>query len=164
MFTVLIYISAIIAANLAVANFGPWFSPVNAFVLIGLDLSLRDHLHNRWCGVMLWPRMLALIAAAGGLSYLLNPAAGQIAIASVVAFCAAALVDAAVYQFTNRLSFLQRANVSNAAGALADSLIFPTIAFGGLLPHIVALQFTAKLFGGAIWALVLWRVMVKRAA
>jgi hypothetical protein len=38
-----------------------------------------------------------------------------------------------------------------------DSLIFPTLAFGVLMPHIVALQFAAKVAGGAIWASLLQR-------
>jgi hypothetical protein len=164
MFPVLIYVSAIVCANLLVAQFGPWFSPINAFLLIGLDLSLRDHLHDRWAGRSLWPRMLALIAAAGTVSYLLNPAAGMIAVASGVAFCAAAAVDAAVYHATQRWGFLRRANASNAAGALVDSILFPTIAFGALLPHIVGLQFAAKVAGGAVFAVVLWRIRRGRAA
>jgi hypothetical protein len=157
MFFVSIYVAAIAAANLSVATFGPWVSPINAFLLIGLDLSLRDHLHEKWRGPQLVPRMLALIAAAGAISYLLNPAAGTIALASMAAFTVAALVDATVYQALIRRGYLTRANGSNAAGALADSLIFPTIAFGGFLPHIVALQFAAKVAGGAVWALVIRR-------
>jgi hypothetical protein len=34
-------------------------------------------------------------------------------------------------------------------------LLFPTIAFGVLMPEIVALQFVAKVSGGAIWSYVL---------
>jgi len=37
----LVYVFAMIGANLSVAAFGPWVSPINAFVLIGLDLTLR---------------------------------------------------------------------------------------------------------------------------
>jgi hypothetical protein len=44
------------------------------------------------------------------------------------------------------------------AGAAVDSLIFPTLAFGALLPHIVALQFVAKVAGGAAWA---WMLSLK---
>jgi queuosine precursor transporter len=149
---VLIYAAAMTLANLSVATWGPWVSPINAFVLIGLDLALRDWLHMR---LKLW-QMGALIACTGLLTYALNPAAGQIAVASAVAFTAAAVVDWSVFI---RLpgSWLRRANGSNVAGAAVDSLIFPTLAFGVLLPHIIALQFVAKVAGGALWAALLSR-------
>lgn len=163
MLTVIIYVAAITAANLSVATFGPWVSPINAFLLIGLDLALRDSLHDRWRGPGLWPRMLALICTAGVISYLLNPATGIIAIASVAAFTIAGAVDALVYHLLRDRPFMQRSNGSNAAGALADSFIFPTIAFGGFLPHIVALQFAAKAAGGFLWAWAIWRVREAKA-
>jgi hypothetical protein len=34
-------------------------------------------------------------------------------------------------------------------------VVFPTIAFGGLMPEIVALQFVAKIGGGFIWSKIL---------
>ena len=144
---ILIYAAAMTLANLSIAHWGPWVSPINAFILIGLDLALRDWLHTR---LRMW-QMGALIAATGALTFALNPAAGHIAVASAVAFTTAALVDWSVFI---RLpgSWLQRANGSNVAGAAVDSLIFPTLAFGVLIPHIVALQFIAKVAGGAIWA------------
>lgn len=147
---IVIYGSAMILANLSVAAFGPAISPVNAFVLIGLDLALRDWLHVR---LKAW-QMLALILATGLLTYLLNPAAGNIAIASACAFTAAAVVDWATF-FKLKGSWLFRANGSNVAGAAVDSLIFPTLAFGALMPHIVAMQFIAKVAGGSIWAYIL---------
>lgn len=149
-FAICIYAAAMIAANLSVAAFGPAISPVNAFVLIGLDLALRDWLHLR---LRAW-QMLTLIVSAGALTYLLNPAAGHIAIASSAAFIAAALVDWAAFARI-RGSWLTRANGSNVAGAAVDSLVFPTLAFGALMPHIVAAQFLAKVAGGAIWAALL---------
>lgn len=149
---ILIYAAAMTLANLSVTAFGPAISPVNAFVLIGLDLALRDWLHVR---LKAW-QMLALIVASGALTYLLNPAAGKIAVASSAAFTAAALVDWATFARL-RGSWLFRANGSNVAGAAVDSLIFPTLAFGALLPHIVALQFVAKVAGGAAWAALLNR-------
>lgn len=145
-----IYGSAMILANLSVAAFGPAISPVNAFVLIGLDLALRDWLHLR---LKAW-QMLALILATGLLTYLLNPAAGKIAVASACAFSAAALVDWATF-FKLKGSWLFRANGSNIAGAAVDSLIFPTLAFGALMPHIVLMQFIAKVAGGSLWAYIL---------
>ncbi len=151
-FAILIYAAAMTVANLSIAHFGPWVSPINAFVLIGLDLALRDWLHMR---LRPW-QMVALIACSGVLTYLLNPAAGQIAVASACAFSAAALVDWAAFTRL-RGSWLFRANGSNVAGAAVDSLIFPTLAFGVLMPHIVALQFVAKVLGGATWAWLLNR-------
>ena len=147
---VLIYAAAMTLANLSVAAWGPWVSPINAFVLIGLDLALRDWLHVR---LRAW-QMGALIACTGLLTYALNPASGMIAVASACAFSAAALVDWATFARL-RGSWLFRANGSNVVGAAVDSLIFPTLAFGALMPHIVAMQFVAKVAGGAIWAAVI---------
>ena len=153
-----IFVAAIVVANLTVAEFGPWVSPINAFVLIGLDLSLRDWLHDKW-RAELW-RMGALIGTAGIVSFLLNPAAGRIAVASAVAFTASSLVDAGVYHRLIDLPFLKRANGSNMAGALTDSVLFPTVAFG-LFPGIAAvigLQFAAKTVGGGVWSVIIAKV------
>lgn len=146
----IIYAAAMTLANLSVAAFGPWVSPINSFALIGLDLALRDWLHIR---LKAW-QMAALIVSTGALTFLLNPAADKIAVASSVSFLMAALTDWAVFV---RLpgSWLRRANGSNVAGAAVDSLVFPTLAFGALMPHIVAMQFVAKVAGGALWALAL---------
>ena len=155
---ILIYAAAITMANLSVATWGPWVSPINSFVLIGLDLALRDWLHVR---LRAW-QMGALIACTCLLTYTLNPAAGMIAAASACAFSAAALVDWATFAKL-RGSWLFRANGSNVAGAAVDSLIFPALAFGVLMPHIVALQFVAKVAGGAIWAALLARTVPSNA-
>ena len=149
---VLIYAAAMILANLSVAHWGPVVSPINAFVLIGLDLALRDWLHFR---LKAW-QMLALIAGTGAITYLLNPAAGMIAVASSVSFTAAALVDWATF-LNLRGSWLYRSNGSNVAGAAVDSLIFPTLAFGSLMPGIVLAQFVAKVAGGAVWSFAIHR-------
>lgn len=148
-----IYAAAMTLANLSVAAFGPSVTAINAFVLIGLDLALRDWLHVR---LKVW-QMGALIAFTGALTFVLNPAAGQIAVASAVAFTAAALVDWATF-LRLKGSWLRRANGSNLAGAAVDSLLFPTIAFGALMPQIVLAQFVAKVAGGAFWAWLLTRV------
>lgn len=144
------YAAAMTLANLSVATWGPWVSPINAFILIGLDLALRDWLHVR---LRAW-QMGLMIACTGLLTYALNPTAGMIAIASACAFTAAALVDWATFAKL-RGSWMFRANGSNVAGAAVDSLIFPTLAFGVFLPHIVALQFFAKVAGGTMWTFVL---------
>jgi uncharacterized PurR-regulated membrane protein YhhQ (DUF165 family) len=145
-----VYAFAMTAANLSVAAFGPAISPLNAFLFIGLDLVLRDWLHVK---LKLW-QMGALIASTGFLTYLLNPASGKIAIASAVAFTAAAIVDWFVFAKLKG-SWVKRANGSNVAGAAVDSIIFPTLAFGVLMPHIVLLQFAAKVFGGFLWSMII---------
>lgn len=154
---VLIYIAAVVAANLSVAHFGPASTPINAFLLIGLDLAIRDRLHLNWRGRALWARMFALIAGAGAASYLLNPASGVIAVASLAAFSAAAVASAIVFQAARRYPVLARANGANIAGAAADSLIFPLIAFGTIFPTIAFLQFLAKVAGGAVWSWLVFR-------
>lgn len=50
------------------------------------------------------------------------------------------------------------------AGAAVDSLIFPTLAFGALMPHIVLLQFVAKVAGGAMWAALFARTVQRAEA
>jgi uncharacterized PurR-regulated membrane protein YhhQ (DUF165 family) len=86
---------------------------------------------------------------------LLNPASQNIAIASVVAFCGAALVDTFIYQKLIKHPWMVKANGSNLGGSLTDSILFPTIAFGSFLPHIILLQFLAKVFGGFVWSWIL---------
>jgi uncharacterized PurR-regulated membrane protein YhhQ (DUF165 family) len=144
------YAIAMTLANLSIATFGVWVSPINAFLFIGLDLALRDWLHIK---LKMW-QMGALIASTGLLTYALNPAAGMIAIASALSFMLAALADWTVFAKITG-SWFKRANVSNVAGAAVDSIAFPTIAFGVLMPEIIAMQFIAKVFGGALWSAAL---------
>ncbi|EMR9403248.1 VUT family protein [Escherichia coli] len=146
-----IYIAAICAANLLVAHFGPWVTPINAFVLVGLDMVLRDILHERY-GLAL---SVLLSAVAGAISYIINPAAGIIAVASLVAFVAAALVNAGVYQLMIRQAWLRKSNAGNVAAAAVDSVLFPLIAFVAFLPAIVLAQFCCKTAGGALWSWIL---------
>lgn len=157
------YLVAVVAANLTVAWWGPSVSIVNAFLFIGLDLTARDRLHDAWGGNGLLWKMAALIASGGLLSYLLNRDAGQIAIASTVAFATAASVDAGVYHLLRHRRFLVRANGSNVPGAVVDSLVFPTLAFGGLLPLVTLGQFAAKVLGGFVWSVILNRGRVDAA-
>ncbi len=158
-----LYIAALVAANLLVAWLGPWFSPVNAFFLIGLDLSLRDKLHDAWQGKYLALKVGGLVAAAGVISFVLNPATGKIAIASITAFILAMSADSLVYQLLRKRPWLQRSNGSNLVGAGVDSIIFPTIAFGGFMLPIVLMQFAAKVGGGAVWSLILNRLALTKA-
>ena len=150
-----IFISALVAANLLVTYFGPWFSIFNSFLLIGLDLSIRDKLHDSWKNKNLPIKMGGLILVASVVSYLLNPATGMIAIASFVAFTLSMIADSLAYHYLEDKSWFVRSNGSNLIGAGVDSIAFPTIAFGGLMPEIVALQFVSKVGGGFVWSFLL---------
>lgn len=154
---IVLYLAAIVAANLLVARFGPAVTVLNAFLFIGLDLTTRDALHEQWQGRQLWPRMAALIAAGSALSWLLNREAGPIALASFVAFACAGAVDAVAYTLLGSRARLVRVNGSNVLSAAVDSLVFPTLAFGGLLWPVVLGQFAAKVAGGFVWSLLLAR-------
>ena len=154
-----IYIAALVAANLLVAWLGVWFSLVNAFVLIGLDLSLRDKLHDLWDGDKLPIKMGGLIATASIVSYAINPATGMIAFASLAAFSLSMVADTLVYRYFKDKEWMIRVNGSNIAGSAVDSVVFPTIAFGGLMLEIVALQFIAKVGGGYIWSRIFKRFL-----
>ena len=146
-----IYVLAICAANFSVHVFGPLVTPLNAFLFIGLDFVIRDKLHER-IGIL---RMFCLIAIAGVISFAVNPATDMIALASVAAFALAATADAAVYQALIKKPWLVKSNGSNIASSAVDSVVFPLIAFGAFLPWVVAGQFIAKVFGGAIWSWLL---------
>lgn len=155
----IVYAAAMTIANLLVVKFGPAVTPINAFILIGIDLALRDWLHVR---LRPW-QMGALIAGSGLLTWLLNPAAQNIAIASAVSFAVAALVDWLVFVKASG-SWFARSMKSNVAGAAADSLVFPLLAFGSFLPVIVLAQFAAKVAGGSLWAFALSRFTNRSAA
>lgn len=155
---ILLYLAAIVAANLSAAWFGPPSVIINSFLFIGLDITTRDALHEQWEHKHLWLRMAGLIAAGSALSWALNRSAGSVALASLVAFAAAGAADTIVYNLLQRQSRLQRVNGSNIVSAAVDSLLFPWIAFGSFMPGISAGQFVAKVVGGYLWALVLNRL------
>jgi queuosine precursor transporter len=153
------YLAAITAANLVSARFGPAASIFNAFVFIGFDLTCRDMLHEAWERKHIVIKMGALIAAGSAISYGINRDAGTIAIASMVAFAVSASIDAFIYALLKGQARMLRINGSNVASALTDSVIFPTLAFGGFLPLVTLGQFVAKVIGGFIWSRIICRRM-----
>ncbi len=144
-----IYLTAIVAANLSIVWFGPAWSIVNAFLFIGLDLTLRDNLHDSWRGRGLLWRMALLIGSGSLITWVINSDAGRIGVASFIAFAVAASLDGIVYHRTRSIT------KSNVVGAAADSILFPTIAFGGFPVGIILGQFIAKVLGGEVWKRVI---------
>lgn len=149
------YLLVIVSANLLIACLGPGWTPLVGFFAIGLDLTLRDKLHESWGGRRLLMKMAGLIAAGGIISALLSPGSGRVVWASLLAFACSSGVDAWVY---DRLRYRSKENAryaSNIAGAAVDSLIFPVVAFAAWLPMVMLLQLTAKAAGGMLWAWLL---------
>lgn len=155
---VALFLVAITAANIISAHYGPEASIYNAFALIGLTLVIRDQLHDEWSERRL-PKMLALIVAGSVLAYLVSPDAGRIGMASGVAFLCAESVDALVYHAVRRWDWVERSNFSNLFGAAVDSIVFPTLAFGGLMWGITLGQFTAKVAGALLFTLLMSRTL-----
>lgn len=156
---VIVYLAAIVLANLSIVWFGKSASIVNAFLFIGLDFVARDRLHEQWKGKGITWKMGLLIASGSVLSWVLNRNAGPVAIASFVAFALAAIVDTVIYAIGLRQgwAWMKRSNASNTASAAVDSVAFPWIAFGGFDLTITALQFWAKVAGGLFWSFLLRR-------
>lgn len=158
-----IYLGAIVIANLTVAWFGAGVVVINAFLLVSLDLTTRDRLHQLWEGRHLLRNMALLILTGSALSAALDYQALPVAVASCVAFGAAATIDTVAYSFLGARPWLVRANGSNLVSALVDSAVFLSIlaAFGGLpwalVPLLVAGQWGAKTVGGAMWSILLAR-------
>lgn len=159
------YLGAIVLVNLTVALApAEWRGSVvlfNSFVLIALDLTTRDKLHDLWRGWQRWSGMAALIGVGSLLSWLLNGAAGPVALVSCVAFALATLADTLAYGALRRQPWHIRANGSNVVSALIDSAVFLLgLALAGLLPWgsvpiLIAGQWLAKVCGGALWSIVL---------
>jgi queuosine precursor transporter len=152
MLYIILYLVAIVAANLSIAYFGINAAIINAFLFISLDLTSRDKLHDKWHGKNLWLKMALLIATGSILSYLLNRNSGQIAIASFIAFLLAGISDTIVYHLLREKTYMVRVNGSNVVSSAVDSIVFPLIAFGAFYPLTTLGLFAAKIIGGFFWS------------
>lgn len=187
------YLGAIVIANLVVAKWGlNEVADLGGFVgqlqvlfftsllLIGLDLTTRDFLHEMWKD-NLWENMLKLIVAGSLLSLVVNfflkfvgwdaapwDVAKAIALASTLAFFCAGVSDTLIYQLLGDHERFYRINGSNVVSGFVDSLVFPTLAWGIFLPlfagfdmnvasaidwHITGQMTAAKIIGGFFWAI-----------
>jgi queuosine precursor transporter len=168
MIYVILYLVAIVIANILILLYNPETVSMTlalvaetgiSFFLIGLDLSVRDKLHDYWKNRTLWPKMVTLIVSGSLITIIFNLEALQIAFASCSAFLLAGLTDTLIYQRLRKKRFLIRANGSNLGGAAVDSVVFPLVAFG-FYPGVIWIilgQFVAKVLGGALWAFVIDR-------
>lgn len=150
------YIATIPAANWAITAYGnvpvwPGLLAPAAVYVVGLALVLRD-LAREVAGRV---AVVAAIAVGAALSWwLADPA---LAIASTAAFAVAESLDFAVYEPLRRRGLLVAMTVSNAAGLLADSLLFLWLAFGSLAFLPGQLVGKAWMTLAAIALLTAWR-------
>jgi hypothetical protein len=158
------YLMAAVAANITVHYFGPAAMPVIAFLLIGLDLSSRDYLHEAWEGKKLGLKMLALIGGGSALTFLVNREAERVAVASFLAFASAGASDAVTYAALKGRARLLKVNGSNLISALVDSAVFPAVAFGIFNIETIAAQYAAKVGGGFFWSIILERYICESKA
>lgn len=169
MILVILYLTAIVAANLTVAAFGPSVVIINSLLFIALDLTARDKLHEAWRGQRLWTNMAMLIAGGSLLSWILNRNVAPVALASFCAFALSGASDALVYHLLHSRSQLVRINGSNVVSGLVDSVVFLSLlaALAGLpwasVPVLAAGQWLVKTIGGALWSVVLIQAPAHRA-
>lgn len=143
---IVLYLFSIVLANILILQFGSWMIPIVSFLLIGFDLVVRDKLTD----VISKLQMFIMILISGLITFIINSNSIQISIASSLSFTIASLVD--WYVFVNSSgTWSQRSYKSNIFGATVDSLIFPTIAFGSFILHIVVIQIITKIIGSAMW-------------
>jgi uncharacterized PurR-regulated membrane protein YhhQ (DUF165 family) len=124
------FVSTVIAANWAVNRFG--VIPVGfglmapaGVVFVGLAFSLRDALQER---TNLWIVLVAITAGAL-VSAIISPV---LALASASAFLVSETADSIVYTILRGFGRTLAMVVSNIVGAVLDSIIFLSIAFGSL--------------------------------
>jgi queuosine precursor transporter len=163
MVVVLVFLAAVVGANLTIAAFGPAAVIPVALTFVALDLVARDGLHELWKGNRLPLRMGVVIAAGGLLSAGLNIDAARIAAALCLAFTAAQTVNGLGYWAQDRWPRLLKINASNVPAALVDSVGFLSVAFGAFMAALILGQVAAKVAGGLLWSAVLVSVRRRRA-
>lgn len=163
------FVGCIPASNFLIQNVGtvciaegPCLLPVapnllapSGVVLIGIALVLRDSVQT-FGGSLL---TLSAIVIGGVLSALFAPA--SLAVASAAAFVSSELADFAVFTPLRRRNLVLAVVFSGLVGAVVDSLIFLSLAFGDL-------EFLGGQVIGKLWALIVavpivWLVRYRRA-
>lgn len=147
MIAALAYVATILGTNVAFAHAGP--VPLT-FAIAGLALVTRDWAHEvcgRW-------RTLGLV----GIGAVLSAAAASpaIALASGLAFLVAETLDLLVYDALRRWSRVAGVLASGVVGAVVDSLVFLSVAFGSLafLQAQVTGKLAATLAAGVVLAVL----------
>lgn len=137
-----IYVSLFVAANLLVATFGPAITPLNALFLISADIVIRDRLQYKYG----FSTSVMCCVIAGGITIALQHDSGMIAVASMVSVILSGIASAISFRFKSG-SFYSKSVPASVVAAAVDSIAFPLIAFGSVMPLITVAQFSAKTLG-----------------
>lgn len=163
------FIAAVWGANWFIENVGdqpgpgaPHLLPVgfgyeapSGFVMVGISLTLRDLVQR-----LLGPGFtVGGILVGAALSWFVAP---EFAMASGVTFLVAELADFGVYTPLADRNLTAAVLASNVLGAIVDSLLFLTLAFGAdsiaefALPQIIGKAEWSLLFLPLLWASRRW--------
>jgi queuosine precursor transporter len=156
---ILIYVGAIILANLLVLWYGKYGLWLSSALLIPFDFVMRCYFHERWKGTGLVFRLGLLITSAALATYLINQNSLAIAIASVTGFIFANIMAGLVYQMLLEKPPFYKVNGSDFAAIMVDSVVFQAIAFGSIDPVVMFGQTAIKMIGGLFWFWVLFHVI-----
>lgn len=154
-----IYLAAFVAANLLVKHYGPtglWFS---SFLLIPFDFVCRCIFHETWSGKRLVINLSALTLLSGLITFAINSAALNIALASFAGFAAAQVGAGIFYQRNKKASWFYKVNVSDLLAIVFDSIVFQLVAFSALDITVTGGQVVIKFLGGLLWYFILFRCL-----
>ena len=127
-----IYIAMFVIANFLVLNFGKMGILIASSIFIPFDFVMRCYFQETWKGKDLVLRMGGLILIASVISYFMNYEVKDIAIASFFSFFSSQITAAIIYQLLKKRDYLIKVNGSDLFAIIVDSVIFQSIAFGGI--------------------------------
>lgn len=146
------YVLMFLIANVLVSVFGPAITPINALFLIAGDMVLRDMIQYE-SGVA-WSVSACVIAGLATIA--IAPGSEMIAAASALSVTLAGSASAMAFKLKSG-GFFSKAMPANIAAAAVDSLSFPLIAFGSLMPGVTLAQFAAKTIGATVILMIIKR-------
>jgi len=161
MISAIIYVAAVLVANLTAT----WFIPLPIFgqvavgtFVFGFTFTQRDRMHRH--GRKFVYTVIFIAAGLSALLSLLGAVEGRIIIASVIAIILSETADTEVYQRLLAKSWWHRVLSSNAVSIPLDSIFFNLVAFLGVfdarfLISLIVGEIVVKFAVGAVTAV--WR-------
>lgn len=141
---VICYLAALVLANLLVFHAGQVALLFTGLVLVPFDFAVRVRLQEAWAGVGLWGRLAGLMVVGGILTVVTVPGSHRIALASVSAFLVGSAAGAIVYAALEAYGRTLARFSSLAVMAIADSLVFPNLAFDAVSQGLIVGQAVMK--------------------